>query len=506
MMKNEQDKKLDNLFKKKLENPDEQSGYREEDWDALEDMLDKHKRRTGIVYLLPILGSVAASILLLVGWWVFQPKAGHTNHYQKSHIVKVAAPKINNSTLNNNNTPDNNNTPEKNNEEQLPKRAIVQTTNYTAKITQGKAFINSGINGKTKVIGIKKDSLNNKASVLTISVSNTNKSKDSVFEQSYARNHPLYKGATLKPQINNGNGWIKNEQLVTLNHAISPVNTVRSPIFIGNNIIKSSPSISTPQQAFNLPATPNTSAVQKQPTGNGKVADQQMTAAEKSNAAMMKLLEKTSQMNNDKLSAKTQAISKRRFVGGVIGAQDINGAGSFKQGKVGSKAGLVFAAGVSQKFTISTGAVYSSTPYTAGYDSFTLPYQSKVSPVSLSANCHMLDIPINVGYQVYNKGKNIISLGTGLSSYIMLQQDYSFVYSSASGVPPRDYAVPNSSSYLFKILNLNATYERQISSRAGITIQPYLKLPLADIGYSQVKLQTTGVAVGLSWNLDSSQP
>ncbi len=499
-MKNEQDKKLDDLFKKRLENPDEQSGYREEDWDALEDMLDKRKRRTGIIYLLPILSGVAALMLVFVGWWFFEQKANQINHQQKSQVVKVAAPKIDNSTLNNNSKP-------KNNEGQLPKQQIVQPSIYTAKITQGKAISNGVVIGKTNINSVKNDSLNSKASVLAVSVSNTNKSKDSVFEQTYAKNHPLYKGPVLSPQANNSNNWVKNEQIATLNHVTSPVNKAGSPVILNNNNISNSiASVSTPQPTFNLPATTNTSTVQRQPTGNGKMAEQPMTAAEKSNAAMMKLLESTSPANNNKLSAKTQASFKPRFVGGVIGAQDINGAGSFKQGKVGSKAGLVFAAGVSQKLTISTGAVYSSTPYSAGYENFTLPYQPKVSPVSLTANCQMLDIPINIGYQVYNQGKNMISFGTGLSSYIMLQQDYNFVYSSSSGIAPKDYSVPNSSSYLFKILNLNATYERQISSKAGITIQPYLKLPLADIGYSQVKLQTTGIAVGLSWNLDSSQP
>jgi hypothetical protein len=500
-MKNEQDKKLDDLFKKRLENPDEQSGYREEDWDALEDMLDKRKRRTGIIYLLPILSGVAALMLVFVGWWFFEQKANHINHQQKTQVVKVATPKIDNSTLNNNSKP-------KNNEGQLPKQQMAQPTTYTAKIAQGKAIGSGVVIGKTNINSITNDSLNNKASVLAASVSNTPKSKDSVFEQTYAKNHPLYKGPVLNPQADNSNNWVKNEQIATLNHVTSPVNKAGSPVIVNNNNISNNvASISTPHPIFNLPATTNTSTVQKQPTGNGKIADQPMTAAEKSNAAMMKLLESTSPANNNnKLSAKTQASFKPRFAGGVIGAQDINGAGSFKQGKVGSKAGLVFAAGVSQKLTISTGAVYSSTPYSAGYEDFTLPYQPKVSPVSLTANCQMLDIPINIGYQVYNQGKNMISLGTGLSSYIMLQQDYNFVYSNSSGIAPKDYSVPNSSSYLFKILNLNATYERQISSKAGITIQPYLKLPLADIGYSQVKLQTTGIAVGLSWNLDSSQP
>jgi hypothetical protein len=500
-MKNEQDKKLDDLFKKRLENPDQQSGFREEDWGALEGMLDQHKKRRGIVYLLPILSSVAALILLFLGWWFLGQKTDRLNHQQKPLIAKISMPKTDSS--------DNtklNNSIAKNNEAPLPKQVTVRQRTYVSNKIHSTTGINSSVTGTTKT-NVFSDSVNNKNAVLLGAVSNTTNIKDSVFEQNYAKNHPLYKGPALMPQINNSNVWVKDGQIATLNRAANPLNKSGSPVFLNNDSRSNTPANSITQPEFNLPVTSNANAAQKQSSGSIKNSEQQLTAAEKSNAAMMKLLESTSPANNVKLSNKTQASFKAsRFTGGIIGAQDVSGAGTFKQGKLGSKAGLVFAAGVSQKFTISTGAVYSSTPYSAGYDNFTLPYQPKVAPTSLSANCQMLDIPINIGYKVYNSGKNIVSLGTGLSSYIMLQQDYNFAYSASSGLASRDYSVPNSSSYLFKILNLNATYERQISSKAGITVQPYLKLPLADIGYSQVKLQTTGIAVGLSWNLDSSQP
>jgi len=501
-MKNEQDKKLDNLFKKRLENPDTQSGYREGDWDALEDMLDKRKKRTGIVYLLPIISGVAAMTLVFVGLWFVGHKTNHINHQPKTQITKAATPKTNNGTLNNDNKA-------VNNEGNLPKTQLTQqnnTNNYSAGVIQNQPVVNPTAIGKINIGGnAKKDSLSNKASILLASGTNNNKTKDSIFEQTYAKNHPLYKGPSLRPQIDNGKGLIKNDLLDPLDNTSSTINSrPQSPVFVNNNI-NNNALIPTPQPVFSPQATPNTSAAQK-PASSVRVPEQQLTAAEKSNAAMMKLLQSTSPDNNNKLSAKTQAMFKRRFTGGVIGASDINSTGSLKQGKVGSKAGLVFAAGLSQKFTVSTGAVYSNTPYAASYDNFSLPYQPKVAPTSMSANCQMLDIPINVGYQVYSQGKNMISVGTGLSSYIMLQQDYNFMYAGTSGTTSRDYSVPNSASYLFKILNLNATYERQISSKAGITVQPYLKLPLADVGYSQVKLQSTGIAVGLSWNLDSSQP
>jgi len=195
----------------------------------------------------------------------------------------------------------------------------------------------------------------------------------------------------------------------------------------------------------------------------------------------------------------------------VLAAPDLNGVGSFQQSKVGTNIGLQFSAGLSKKFTVTTGVIYSAKPYLTNFDSYHTLYKFPVTPVNVTADCRMLDIPLNVGYQVYNKHQNRISVGTGLSSYLMLHENYTFNYAAStpssyghSYASPTSYTVPHSKSYLMGVFNLNATYERPVSSKLDIAVEPYLKLPLANIGYSQVRLQSTGVAVGLKWNLNSS--
>jgi hypothetical protein len=51
-MKEELGKHIDNLFKKRLEDAGQQLDYNEADWDALEQMLDKGKKRRGVVFWL----------------------------------------------------------------------------------------------------------------------------------------------------------------------------------------------------------------------------------------------------------------------------------------------------------------------------------------------------------------------------------------------------------------------------------------------------------------------
>ena len=160
--------------------------------------------------------------------------------------------------------------------------------------------------------------------------------------------------------------------------------------------------------------------------------------------------------------------------------------------------------GLSRKFSISTGAIYSVKPYVTNFENYHTLYHFPTNPVNVTADCRMLDVPLNLGYQIYNRHQNSITVGTGLSSYIMLHENYKFNYANTYySVGPAQYTVPNSSGYYFGILNLNATFQHQVSSKVGFSVQPYFKLPLSNIGYSQVRLQTTGVALGLTWNLNS---
>ena len=74
-MNKEKDEDLDKIFRKGLEDPVNEAAYREADWDAMEQMLDQRKKRSAIIRLLPVLGSVAALILIFLGYLFLKPNA-----------------------------------------------------------------------------------------------------------------------------------------------------------------------------------------------------------------------------------------------------------------------------------------------------------------------------------------------------------------------------------------------------------------------------------------------
>ncbi|WP_183564797.1 hypothetical protein [Mucilaginibacter sp. SP1R1] len=216
------------------------------------------------------------------------------------------------------------------------------------------------------------------------------------------------------------------------------------------------------------------------------------------------------QVKKDKASLKPILRRGPRFTLSILAAPDLNAVNSFSRNQVGTNLGFQLAIHLSKKFSISAGAAYAIKPYQASGNQYSSPvWQGKSAadlPINVAANCKVLDIPVNINYQFYSKGKNAFSVGTGLSSYIMLRENYRFDYADGSGIPSYNIQIDNQNKHILGIVNLNATYERKINSKFSTVIQPYMKLPVTGIGNGRVDLKSTGVALGINWNINSFRP
>ena len=112
--------------------------------------------------------------------------------------------------------------------------------------------------------------------------------------------------------------------------------------------------------------------------------------------------------------------------------------------------------------------MYSIKPYQESYANYHTSYVFQTNPTNIGVNCRMIDIPFDVNYQVYRAHADKVTIGSGLSSYIILREDYKFNYASAYTYGPSGYSVINQNRNIFGVLNLDATYEHQINSKFGI--------------------------------------
>jgi hypothetical protein len=421
------EKGIDDIFKHSLQDPVQEIGFRESDWDAFEQMLDKEKPARRI-YWLPLLSAAAAVILLFLGWLMFKPEATTTQQMAGNKPAKTG------------DQPANVTRPG-----QQPQ---VAATNPPAKV-------NDVISKPTNTVKDEQTTTQHNKVAQAYTANNLNKAKRGKEDSSAPAGlkYPVKNGVIAQT----GTDPIRSYNTlaaVSLMPGITPVDYSNGQILAANNIV--------PQSA----TRPLTAS-----KAEGK---------------------KTGTSSFHPLFAIT-----------ALASSEINGVGSFQSASKGTNVGLMFTAGV-KKLSISTGVNYSMKPYTLPFNQYTTAYNFKSKPEYVTADCRVLDIPINIGYQVYNKSSNKITLGTGISSYIMMHESYTYDYGDQAKVyGPSYYAVQGKGKYMFSIMNLQATYERKINSNVGLSLQPYFKIPLSAIGYSQVKVQTFGVAVGLNWNINS---
>ena len=440
-MKTEKDKEIADLFKRGLEPADTHSTHMEGDWEAMEQMLDERKRRPMIIYWLPILGSVAAVLLLVIGWWLLKPVVTPKNPKEQKVAIQQQKVKTGN---------------EEKEQQQTARNHKIDTVtppeNLSARTEQ------------------QRTASNNKANAV-------------------AAPEILPAGKTNAAIAKNNNAG-KHTRMYS--HAIAPglPGTANQPA----NLALKQQGVVYRQNNGDLVAYSPAAVIGNTQINAGTIGPANVLPKDYSNKSV-------SIANNKKRLAIYGY--KPQFAITVLASSDKNGVNSFQQAKPGNNAGVLFSVGVSKRFTVSTGAIYAAKQYQTDFAGYHTSYQFQTNPVSVLADCKMFDVPLNIDYKIFNTYRNKISIGTGVSSYLMLHESYQYNYAGYADGPAR-YNVPNPNKYLFSIVNFQATYERQINSNVGITLQPYMKLPLSAVGASQVRLQSTGIAVGLTWNLKSS--
>ncbi|WP_338872967.1 hypothetical protein WBJ53_29310 [Spirosoma sp. SC4-14] len=190
---------------------------------------------------------------------------------------------------------------------------------------------------------------------------------------------------------------------------------------------------------------------------------------------------------------------------------DLSAIGLHNFSRPGTSLGALLEYRMSSRWSVQAGVIWSLKIYRAdsseyrGNDSYWAKFSTR--PNEVSGQCNMLDIPINVRYDVLLRPRLDTRLppsrwfvSGGITSYITLKEDYSYEY------PPHTYNVPYSwrapsGSYGFSQLNLSAGYERAVSRRLSWQVEPFMKVPLKGVGYFKVDLLSTGAFLSVRYKL-----
>jgi len=205
------------------------------------------------------------------------------------------------------------------------------------------------------------------------------------------------------------------------------------------------------------------------------------------------------------LPATKKPLSKANPAGrlafSIIAAPDLSSSQSNLSSKLSTNIGLLATYSITKNISLSTGMIYARKLYEYSGASISA-YGSLGKTMETYADCKVLDIPLNLNYRVYEKGLNSISLNTGLSSYIMLNEKYKYVSNDEFGNTNSSVLeIVNQNQHFLGVANIAVSFNRKINNQVSVGIQPFVKIPLTGIGYHDSKLRSTGVAFSLNLNM-----
>ncbi|AOM79294.1 hypothetical protein [Pedobacter steynii] len=183
---------------------------------------------------------------------------------------------------------------------------------------------------------------------------------------------------------------------------------------------------------------------------------------------------------------------------------EFNSASSLIGGKGGFNAGLTFSMGIAKNFRLQTGLKYSVKDYAT--DSYAYRMRNSKIPGLISgidASCAVLEIPLIASYTVAENQQRSIDLNLGLSSYLMLKEDYTFKYTPGSGIADRLVEKRNANQHLMSVVDLSATYFIKLKTeKFKIGVEPFVKIPLTGVGEGKVNLKSSGISLKIRYDLD----
>lgn len=196
-----------------------------------------------------------------------------------------------------------------------------------------------------------------------------------------------------------------------------------------------------------------------------------------------------------------------RFRLGLVAAPELSTVRADRLTAPGTNVGVQLDYQLARRWRLSTSFLLTNKRYVArGTDyhlpaAYTLPHGWVISDVD--AVCRIIDIPLNLRYDLWQRPHYQVFASLGLSSLLMKREQYTYNYDLVYGkpVPAYSWELSNGSQHVLKILNLSAGYERAVGPHWTVQAEPFVKLPLAGVGYGAVRLSSAGIFFSLKYGL-----
>jgi hypothetical protein len=209
----------------------------------------------------------------------------------------------------------------------------------------------------------------------------------------------------------------------------------------------------------------------------------------------------------ERVTAQTKELASPRLSVLLSFAPDFTSTSFNDFSAPGRAFGLIVHYHVHRKWSLAAGIASSHKKYTGDGEVYKPPKgywnnnTNGITPQTVDGSCNILEIPVMFQYTIAEVGRSKFLMAAGASSYIMLNEAYHYNFEEPNPGAKEGWESKERSGFLFNMVNLSLGFEYQILPRFRLGVEPYLKIPIEDIGWSNLKLYSAGAAVTLRYTV-----
>jgi len=186
---------------------------------------------------------------------------------------------------------------------------------------------------------------------------------------------------------------------------------------------------------------------------------------------------------------------------GILGAPDLSTIDFQKIKSVGTTYGILGGYTFNQTWSLETGVYLDKKKYFTDGQYFSkknVPALQYIELQNVDGTCNMVEIPLNLRYNLSQGKQHKFFATAGLSTYLMSKEWYAYQVWTSSGPANKPFTYTNPYHYLFSIVNMSIGYEQKLGKIGDLRIEPYLRIPLSGIGTGSLSILSAGLNLGIT--------
>ena len=202
----------------------------------------------------------------------------------------------------------------------------------------------------------------------------------------------------------------------------------------------------------------------------------------------------------NKVKLNTRNNNEKGLYAGIMFGVDMSSV-HFQSAKTGGTAGFIIGYAFNKKWSIESGLLWDTKRVYDDGSYFNPPGYTPTNGVTITAvngKSRLYELPVNMKYTIIS-GKHNLFATTGISSYLMRSENYDYEYTQNNQPGGHNYlSYTNETKNWFSVANFSLGYTHKLGSIGSIRVEPYLKLPLTNLGTANMPIMSTGLNIGFT--------